>query len=365
MANQTIQSAKKMIEANTNQSSQGLLVEKYCLSVLEQPKVDLEAFKNLKKFETQINDGLTLAQSHSNNYLNSLQPLIIRNIANIGAYYNLHNAVATTLPPGATDKEWVESLNALKDQSQQYQTHASDIARKIGLFRDAVTVDSAAFSKIVVGLNAAVEGDGGVLSDINTELSTIQGKIDGAIAGIVLSGLAIVGGVFVTAVGAVADFVTAGASTPLVVGGIAIIAAGVGGEVASALILKGLNEAKAGLLQDKADLKAEVKLALGISSGYASLGSQAKTAATAATQMQNAWTFLESDLGAMISDLEKGVVNAGQLRTIFLTAANSEIKTVMSDITTIKHQMSGVRSVPVPAGRNVGDAILEAAKQAA
>ena len=61
------------------------------------------------------------------------------------------------------------------------------------------------------------------------------------------------------AVGAVIYFVTAGASTPLVLGGIAVVAVGVVVDVAAAVTLENLNNEKAKLLTEEANLTAEVK----------------------------------------------------------------------------------------------------------
>ncbi len=365
MGNSTIIAAQKISSANKSQTSQGLLIQKYANSVKEQPDVDFSGFKNLEQYQTDINSGLKTAKEHADTYLNKIQPAIITNISNISNYYALHNAVAATLPPGSTEKQWIEALTALKEQSQDYQTDAKNVVGLITTLHNDLTTDAAAFAKFVSDLNTAVNGDNGVLSSINDELSSIQSKIDGAIAGTVLSGLAIVGGVFIAAVGAVADFVTAGTSTPLVVGGVALILAGVGGEVGSAIALKALNDEKADLLQQKAKLKDEVKLASGMSSAYSSLGDQVKAAVKAATEMQSAWEFLDSDLGNLISDLDNGITSTGEARKLFLTAANTEVATVNKDITIIKHQMTGVQNVGVPQGGNVGDAIVEAAKKAA
>ncbi|MEA2206556.1 MAG: non-hemolytic enterotoxin [Blastocatellia bacterium] len=349
--------------ANKAQSSQALIIQVYANSIDEQPAVDFSGEPNLATYQTQINTGLATAQTHANNYLNVIQPNIIQNIANIGNYYALNNAVATTLPEGSTEAQWIESLTALQLQSTSYKTAANGVITSLKTLHDNLTGDTASFAATVSELNSAVNGDNGILASDDKELSSIQGKIDGAIAGIVTSGLAIIGGGFMIAVGGIADFVTAGTTTPVVVGGIGIVLAGAGGEVASAITLKSLNDQKAKLLTEESTLKAEVKLATGISNGYQSLLTQVKSAVEAATQMESAWEFLRSDLGNMISDLQNGVQNAGQIRTLFLTAANTEVQTVITDINTIKGQMAGVTTIVAQPGQTVGEALVAAARQ--
>lgn len=364
--NNTIEAAKKISSSNKVQASQGLLIQSYANSVLEQPNVAFPAqFENLVKFQQEINTGLGTAKAHAKNYLNNVEPQIIKNITNIQNYYALHNAVASTLPPGSTEKQWIDSLNALKGQSQEYENDAKNMVVLITGLHGDLTTDSAAFAKIVGDLNSAVNGDKGVMDGIDSDLSDLQSKIDGAIAGIVLSGLAILGGIFMVAVGAIGEIFTGGASTAMIVGGVAVIAVGVGGEVASAVMLANLNGAKAKMLHDKANLKDEVKLALGIGSAYKSLSTQVKAAVDAATEMKNAWGFLSGHLDGLIGDLDKGIINTGAVRQLFLTAANTEVATINKDITIIENQMSGVTKVPVKSGQYVGDAIVAAAKSRA
>ena len=310
-----------------------------------------------------INSGLKTAQDHANTYLEVIQPAIISNITNIGHYYAIHDAVASSLPAGSTEKEWLDALTALETQSKKYQANSNEVVKQLLTLNKDLTTDAGNFKSMVTELNAAIEGDNGVLDSIRDQLKKVQSQIDGAISGTVLSALAAVGGLFLIGVGSVAEFVTAGTSTPVVLAGIAIVAAGVVGETASAIVLQSLNNEKAELLTEKADLKSEVKLATGIEQGYESLSSQVGIAVDAATSMLNAWEFLSEDLGSMISDLEKGITNTGTLRKIFLTAANTAIKVVIKDIQSIKQQMEGVETIVAKKGQTVGDAIVEAVKE--
>lgn len=362
MNNPQCTTAKAIGSANLAQTGQALIIQNYANSVNEQPPVDFSGEAKLAVYQKQINAGLTAAQGHASTYLNTIQPAIIQNIANIGNYYAINNAVLTTLPAGSTDQQWMEALTALQVQSAQYQTAAAGVVTSLKTLVSELSADTTSFATTVSELNAAVNGDQGVLTSINGQLSTVQGQIDGAIAGTVLSGLTIVGGIFLIACGSVAEFATAGTSTSLVLAGVGIAATGVGGEVASAIALKNLNDEKANLLTEEANLTAEVKLATGISNGYQSLANQVTAAVTAATQMSNAWSSLSADLGAMISDLRSGVTNAGTLRTIFLTAANTEIQTVITDITTIKGQLAGVTNIVAAPGQTVGEALVAAAQ---
>ena len=355
-------------DANRSQVGVGLQVEQYCNAVLEQPNVDFTGFNNpaLTKSEGEINTGLATAKAHAQTYLRQIQPSIISNVVNIGNYFALHNAVAATLPPGSTEQQWLSVLGSMREQAEGYRTHAADIATMLGTFHDGLTTDVASFSKTVATLNSVVDGDNGALAQLDKDLADMQGKIDGCIAGIVLSGLAIAGGVFLVIVGAVADFVTAGTSTPVIVLGGAIIAAGIGGEVASALTLAGLQKASAGIMTQKSTLNSEVKLATAIGTGYGSLRDNAKNAVEAAGKMKSAWEYLKDDLGALSDDLQNGIKSTDVVRTLFLNAAGTAVKTVITDTNIIKGQMTGTQLLIAPAGQSVSDYVVQVAqKQAA
>lgn len=357
--------AEKIDAANKLTASQALIIQAYCLSVQEQPPLNFGGQKHLEIYQTQINAGLTTAKGHASNYLDVIQPAVILNISNISAYYTIHNAVPATLPPGSTTAEWLEVLGALQSQAVTFKGTARDTVVKLRTLRDALAIDSTSFAKTVEELNTAVNGDNGVLAADDKSLSDIGGKIDGAITGAVMSGLAMIGGVFMICVGAIADFVTAGTTTPLVVGGIGVLITGAGGEAGSAVALVGLCNQRAKLLDEESVLKAEVKLALGIKSAYQALSDKVNASVEAATQMQSAWEFLEAGLGSMITELNNGITDSGVLRRLFLNAANGIVGTLLTDINTIKNQMDGVVVKKAAPGQTVSNLIQSVADQRA
>ena len=350
---------------NRQQMGAALIVQTYANSVLAQPEVDFSGIPGLSSYQTEINDGLTTAQEHANYFLNTMEPALILNMSNCENYYQLNDALPTTLPTGSTVDQWTTELTAVQTQSTAYQVAAAQMVTDLQSFRDELATDTQSFASTVQSLNSAVNGDNGVLASISDQLSTIQGEIDGAIGGIVVSALTVAGGVFVICVGAIADFVTAGTSTGAVVGGIGLVAAGVGGEAGSITALVTLNNSKSALLSEKSELTTEVQLATAVSSGYAALANQVGNALTAASAMANAWSSVESDLGNLISDLNNGIQSADAVRSLFVTAANGEIKTLLTDIETIKQQMDGIQVQVAAPAQTVSNLITLVAKKAA
>lgn len=354
---------EEMMQSNSAQSSAGLLLQSYCNTVLSQPKVNFAGFESLAPLQTEVNAGLATAQGRASHYLDDIQPLIIRNITNMSSYFDLHSAVATSLPPNATKKEWLDALAAVKEAADGYQGDATNVVGQLRDLHKGLTSDVASFTSVVTRLNAAVDGDNGVLAGIEKQLNEIDGKMAGAITGIVLSGLATVGGAIMILVGALAEAVTGGAATALVVGGVAVLAAGVGGAIGSGLVLGGMLNAKAELITNRSKLQADVRMAQGMSSGFKALGEHAGTAVEAASSMRNAWQFLGDDLSSLSSNLDKGIVSTDVLRQIWLTTANTSITRVRGDIDTIKAQMTGTQLSQAPKGVTISQFVKETAQK--
>ncbi len=343
--------------ANKSQMGGAMVIQSYTNSALQQPKVDFSGFPSLQAYQKQINDGLAVAQGHANYYLNTLQSNLISNMGNIYNYYVLNKTLPVVLPAGSTEVQWINMLSAVKAQSQNYYSVAKQIVMDLRNFSNQLDTDSQAFNTTITELNSKVGGDEGVLQDINDELDKIQLLLDAAITGSVISALTTAAGVFTICVGSIEDFVTAGVTTPLIFGGIGIFAAGVSGEAGSIAAIIQQNNAKATLLNQEASLTAEVKLATTVSRGYSSLSSKVKAAAEAATTMANAWANVNTDFEEIINDLNQGIISADSVRTMFVTATNEEIATLLQDIQTIKEQMSGVTVQCASPGQTVSQLV--------
>ena len=337
------------------QNSQALQIQNYCNSVLQQVPVDFGKFPDLHDDQTKINAGLATAKGHANQYLNTIQPEIFDNITNISNYFALYQTIPIMCPEGATKKEWLDALAGLRDEARKYQEVSSNTRLVILGLHDSLVQDSGNFQAVVTNLNSKVGGDNGVLNKLSGEIDSLNAAVSGSIASIVASGFLIVGGAFVTAIGAVADFVTAGTSTPVVIGGVAMMVAGTAGIAAGAKILKDSLNSRQALYQQRSTLTAEVHIASAISSGFAGLQNQAQNAVTAASQMSNSWDALSSDLDMLSKDISTGIKSPDAVRKMWLMAANTVVKDVITDINITKAQMAGVSPVIVPSNATLAD----------
>ncbi|MEV6909755.1 HBL/NHE enterotoxin family protein [Amycolatopsis sp. NPDC051071] len=334
----------KAVGAAKEHASNAVVVQSYALSAMNQPNVDFHEFKKLLPLQVKINNSVGVAKDSAHLYLNTVLPQAIKTIADIELYFQLHNALADSLQPGTSAQQAIALLKIVQEQAVEFQGQAGAVATQLQTLRDGFTTNSAAFNEYSRDLAAIVDGDHGVLKSLDDQLSGIDGKIGGAITGVVLSGLAIAGGVLMVGVGALAEPVTGGLSTALIIGGVAVAAAGIGGEVAASLTLAKLLDLKSNLLQEKAKLKAETTLAAGLRSGLGNLATAASSAATATQGMVNAWSLLGDDLGGLAKDVQKGQTTVDGLRLLFTHAAENAVKTTQQDIAIIKGQLTGVRT---------------------
>lgn len=344
---------KNIGDASKDQISKGMVLQNYCNSILQQPKVDFSSDPDLNSFQTDINNSLSTAQQHANEYLGNICPSMMSSLSALQNYFTLYRSVPVSLPQGSTNDQWIQLLGTVKSVSETNLRDSKTITSLLHQLELDLSKDADDFAQIVTQLNTVMKGDNGVLDSITSQLSSIDSQIAGTIVATVGGGLGILGGAFTIAVGAVADFVTAGTNPELVIGGVVMVVTGIATEAGTIVTLVSLYDQKAKLLQEQSHLNMEVNLVAGISSAYTQISSQVKEAASAASYMENAWQLLDEDLESLIDDLQSGILSADAARTMFLQEANTDINRVLEDITTIKAQMAGVTVATLPKGENV------------
>ncbi|MEL6536140.1 MAG: HBL/NHE enterotoxin family protein [Bacteroidota bacterium] len=341
-------------KSSSNQSGQGVIIQSYCQGVITQSPVKF-GIASLQDLETKINTGLNQAKSNGKHYLNVIQPSIISNISNISSYYNLLKVIPKVVPAGSSVDAWLNALRSIQQQTEKYQVISFDTAKDISTFRDNLNKDVTHFKDLNQQLNTKVNGDNGTLEKLEEQIRSFDGKIAGAIAGIVASAVAIGGGVFLIAVGTIGSFVTAGTSLKIAAAGGLVVAAGVSGAAAASIVLANLVNAQQEVINKKENLKAEVLALATVTTEYSNLYSQANHASQAANDMANAWNFLGEDLKGLSESLQEGIMSTDVVRDLFLAAANEQLPTVKESIKILKNQMTGVNVRVAPANQSLVD----------
>jgi non-hemolytic enterotoxin B/C len=352
------ETVKQMTEGSLGQGSFAALVQSYSLSILAQTDVDLAKFPVLQVHQSNVNGGLAAAKGHANRYLSIILPNMISTVSDIDAYFSLQNALVNGIQPGKSAADVAILLHTVQNRAEGYKTRSANLAADLTKLAGDIANNQGTFNTFVIAMNTAIKGDGGVLDSITTELKDYDGKIAGLSVGIALGGLAAIGGVLVIIAGAVGTPFTAGGSTPIIAGGVALLAVGAGAVAGSAIGLAAVLRQKSDALQRQAQLNEQVRVASGLSTGFASLAANAGQAASASQKMANAWGFMTNDLGALIGSLEAGRAEVGDVRDLFIEAARGDVVTIRRGVTTIRDQLTGAREVKDP-NRAVRDIVLE------
>lgn len=352
-----MQNARQIGAAIKAAASAGLTVQSYCISAQQQP---LFLFpEDLKAKLPDVNTYLRTAQGNAGNYLNTIQPQIIGVIADVGAFStqfpvfaNSINGYISAWNAGSIDnkKKALAAIKVLEDTVDQKIAKVAPVCIAIGNVQQAFNGDVSNFKTASQACTDLITGDKGELQEIKAQVSSIDGKIGGAAAGVGLSGLAIIGGVFMILVGSIATFFTAGTSTPLVVAGGILTATGAAGMVASSVVLAGLIKEKGDLLRREATLNSYAALMEGCKSNMNLLYTGAQDATAKLTTMKTSWEFLSSDLKKVKEALD-GAQQYSELPFIvqdFFATAEKQWKDVGKDIDAIKGQMAGVEVKPIP-----------------
>ena len=326
-------------------ASQAMILQGHANLIEQQSMVNLQGFDKLVQYQTGINGAITSAQSHSNDYLTIILPKMITTTTNIDRYFNLQNALAQAINANTTAKECTALIGAVMDQASEYKSEADDIGNRLRTLNTNFNTDTQNFKSFVTNMNSAVEGDNGVLASIDEQVGTYDQQIAGAATAIGLGGLAVIGGGFMVAVGAIGELVTAGTSTTLVIAGVGVAVAGVAAVTAGGILLANALDGKGDLLAKKANLQAEVAYALSLKSNFSTIAGSCMSASKAAGEMSSAWDTMGGHMKNLVVDLESGRTNVGAIRNLFLTSAESDVKNILTDNRTIQQQLAGVNVV--------------------
>jgi non-hemolytic enterotoxin B/C len=345
-------------------ASSGLVVQAYCTQIMQQPSFVIPNTDTLTNFP-DINGNLNIARENADYYLNRVQPMILGVISDTRAYSTQFKGFQPLIIQRLDDwkngndqarTDALALINQLKNDVDLQTASAKDVASKIGKFRTKLNGDISNFNTAITQATTLIQGtsgDGGVLAHLNDQLSELDGQIAGASVGVALSGLTIIGGGLLIATGAIATFITAGTSAPMVAAGVAIVVVGAAGLTASSIVLANLISTKSNLLQQKQQLKDSVTFLTGLKSSLDPLNNLAQNASNEVNNMYNAWTFLGKNLGQVSSSLENADKYSQLPITVqaYLNTAYGQWDAVDQSIETIQNQMTGV-TVETPKDAN-------------
>jgi hypothetical protein len=338
-------------------ATSGVIVQSYCTLVAQQPAIVIPASVAAKL--PPVNDYLTLAQTNASDYLTNIQPKILLVVTDVAGYSAQFSQFSTLITGKVNDwkggsptarQDALDLLQALQQALQAKLDNVNGVKFSLAGFQTKLNVDVSNFNTASSRADTVIGGDQGAIADLEGQISDMDKRIAGAATGIALSGLTIIGGALMIAAGSIASFITAGTSTPLVVAGVAIVVVGAAGLAASSIVLSQLIGAKAGLIEQKVQLDANLKFLTNFKSTMGTLGTAASEAATQINNMSNAWGLLSGNLGNVVGSIQQSR-DYSQLPVVvqaYLNTAGAQWSQVQANTQIIQQQMTGVQLPKLP-----------------
>jgi non-hemolytic enterotoxin B/C len=346
-----------LADTTAKAASSGLVVQSYCTLVAQQETIVIPGSVAGKL--PPINDYLKLARANATNYLTNIQPKILLVVTDVLGYSDQFSEFSTIITGKINDwkggsptarQDALDLLQTLQQRLQGKLDGVKGVQTSLAGFQTKLNVDISNFNTALTTAKTVIGGDEGAIAELGRQIDDMDKRIAGAATGVALSGLTIIGGALMIAVGGIAEFVTAGTSTPLVVAGVAVVVVGAGGLIASSIILSQLIDAKASLITQRATLDADLKFLTNFKSTMTTLGTAATDAATQLNNMSNAWGLLSGNLGNVVGSIQQARDYA-QLPVVvqaYLNTAGAQWQDVRSSTRIIMQQMNGVQVPRLP-----------------
>jgi non-hemolytic enterotoxin B/C len=349
----------------------GVIVQSYCTLVAQQPAIVIPPSVASKL--PPVGDYLTTAQSNAADYLTNIQPKILLVVTDVAGYSAQFSQFSTLITGKINDwkggsstarQDALDLLQALQQALQTKLDNVNGVKSALTGFQTKLNVDVSNFNTASSRADVVIGGDTGAIAELDNQISDMDKRIAGAATGVALSGLAVIGGVVMIAAGAITSL-AGGAGAPLIVGGVAVVVVGAGGLTASSIVLSQLIGAKTALIEQKAQLDADLKFLTNFKSTMGTLGTAATEAATQIGNMSNAWGLLSGNLGNVVGSIQQSR-NYSQLPVVvqaYLNTAGSQWSQVQSSTQIIQQQMTGVQLPKLP-NNQLNPATLQALRAA-
>ena len=342
--------------ANKALASEALILQGYADCFNVQPKIDIRYLTKLEKYQNQINAFFSKAKSHSNHYLNIIQPEIIKNIGNIINYYALHSAL-DSLESKNNDEDFIYNIKLLQNYSHKYKEDVSRLVKALDDYKMNIVSDNLSFSEILLNMDKALGGDNKLLNSFSRDLQHINVQITDCLAAKLSSIFLGIGSVVLLVGSYQGRFKTKLGKYSYNLFTFSFGVLSLGAFIAVGLSCQNLEKKKDKILYKQALLQFDIQYAAAISSNYKTLENRAMKAITAADKLEGAWRRVIYDLDVLLNNLRSGVVSSGNARKMFIFGAGTAIKKVISDTNLIKVKMSGVTVLKAKPGQNVFDSL--------
>ena|GEM_PF-1674919 len=264
----------------------------------------------------KINDHLTAAQGHANDWLNTYSAEVLNTLQGVVTFGELFTNLYTPLLTAAQNlgtqtsfnqdqiSSLISEIGALQTQVNTELTQVQKVQTDLSTYVTNVGSDYSSFKGDYDTANTYLGGDQGKLADLQKEIDADNSAMTKDALMIAGGSVGMVAGILLVVAGALGEFETAGASTALIVGGLALMAGGatatgLGGKDYDAK-LEDLTAATIKLNQDQSDLTTLASL----KTSFSSIKDQLQSTEDALQSLVTSWQELSNGISAVVSDLQ-------------------------------------------------------------
>lgn len=299
------------------------------------PVLDIDGLRDLNKH-------LATAQDHANAWLNTYSGQCwntLQGLISFGEVFNnLYSSLAQAAANMANEDQFqpneinrlVSALQALQTLVKGQLATCQQTYTVITNYRTQVTQDESTFMTDFNTANTALGGTTGAIAQLQNKISAEQDALNKDLAMIAGGSTMMVVGVLMIAVGALAEIETAGVSTALIAGGVAVVA---GGATMTGIAGKNYDDTMSQLQKDQTTLandKAELTLLNHAKGQISGITSTLEAATAALANLVTAWQQLDNGIAAVVTDLQNPQDYLASLKKDDPTATPQTVSIIVS-----------------------------------
>jgi len=300
------------------------LIQLYINTVCGIPDIDLSSVNFAdadKHIIVDLPKHQQLARANAFSFIdgpNSVNSLMVGTLSDIIGFSNQFEsryqrliALANDFNTGNNKQIFEEGLQGLINSITQKEANCGVVITKLGDFLKLIQTDSQNLTADENIIKATLDGENGAITQLQNRISSINEAMNKDNAMIAGGAVMTVVGVLMITVGVLGEFETGGASTALVLGGLAVMGGGIAMDVVAGMDLsKKMDEYKDATTELTKDQQISSCL-IQASQTVQSLVDSINNAMGAITNLQSGWSSLKGDLDQVIGALNDAESDEG------------------------------------------------------
>lgn len=300
------------------------LIQLYINTVCGTPDIDLSSVNFAdadKHIIVDLPKHQQLARANAFSFIdgpNSVNSLMVGTLSDIIGFSNQFEsryqrliALANDFNTGNNKQIFEEGLQGLINSITQKEANCGVVITKLGDFLKLIQTDSQNLTADENIIKATLDGENGAITQLQNRISSINEAMNKDNAMIAGGAVMTVVGVLMITVGVLGEFETGGASTALVLGGLAVMGGGIAMDVVAGMDLsKKMDEYKDATTELTKDQQISSCL-IQASQTVQSLVDSINNAMGAITNLQSGWSSLKGDLDQVIDALNDAESDEG------------------------------------------------------